>query len=238
MKKSATLFVDESGKSSLLEKAKEPFILTGITMMDEELSAVEGFFNYIKRKFEIPVLQPFHSYHIFEHPNLKLPDAKSMSLADSLAEYISLIPVDIRVVEIDKSAFREALGIKSDENFKGDSKRKEMKDYPYRIMASYLFALFGAYLEKNDCIGQILADSRKGGDHQLLKTLHMCKEKLVPFRDGRHSEVIKKRVQAICFAEKGYLSGGLEIADLISYVTFLRARRMISSKEYLGMHLI
>lgn len=237
MKDTSTLFIDESGKSSLAEKENEPFILTGVILKDIEIPAIEGFFNFIKRKFNIDPTRPFHSYHIYENPKTRISTPKALALSKSLAEYISLIPIDIQVVIISKSEFKNALGIKSNEDFKGDSKRKEIKQYPYRIMASYLFDWFGEKLEKDGSIGQIIADSRRGGDHQLLKTLHLCKESQA-FNVKFSSEAIEKRINAICFAEKGFLSGGLEITDLVSYVTFFRARRLIKNQHDIGLNLI
>src|SRR3989344_2642417 len=227
MRKASTLFIDESGKSSLAEEENQPFILTGVILDDIEIPAVEGFFNYIKRKHGIDPDKPFHSYHIFEDPRSKIDPAKAEALAKTLAEYISLIPIKITVVGINKNDFKNALGVKSNDDLKGDSKRKQMKQYPYRVMASCLFGWFGKELERKNSIGQITADSRKGGDHQLLKALHLCKEGHVPYATG-YQEAVNQRVRAICFAEKGFLSGGVEITDLISYVTFFRAKRMLS----------
>jgi len=152
MRKASTLFIDESGKSSLAEEENQPFILTGVILDDIEIPAVEGFFNYIKRKHGIDPDKPFHSYHIFEDPRSKIDPAKAEALAKTLAEYISLIPIKITVVGINKNDFKNALGVKSNDDFKGDSKRKEMKQYPYRVMASYLFGWFGKELERKKII--------------------------------------------------------------------------------------
>ncbi len=237
MRNTASLYIDESGKSSLAQKENEPFLITGVILKDNETQAVEGFFNYIKRKYKIPVDKPFHSYDIYENPRTKISESDALALSGTLAEYISLIPIKTTIVVIDKQEFKNVLGIQSNEDFKGHSKRKEMKDFPYRVMASYLFGWFGKDLETENCIGQIFSDSRRGGDHQLLKTLHLCKEKVISFNKGYY-EAVRNKVTAICFAEKGYLSGGLEITDLISYVTFFRARRLISTKQNIGLDLI
>ncbi len=125
-----SLYLDESGKSSLLD-AKDPFIITGTIINDDEIKAIEGFFTYIKRKFKIDENKPFHSYHTFEEPNTKLSDNTLQELAVSLSEFISLIPIKIRILSVDKTKFRDVLGVKSDDDFKGDKKRKEMSDYPY-----------------------------------------------------------------------------------------------------------
>lgn len=226
----ATLFIDESGKSSLAEVESDPFVITGVILENREIQTVEGFFSYIKRKFGIPVDKPFHSYDIYENPKTQLKDSDLSLLSNSLAEFISLIPIQIYLVLINKNEFKSALGIKSNDDFKGSTERKEMKNYPYRVMASFLFAMFGKYLEKNNSVGQIIADSRRGADHQLLKTLNLCKEGAVPFKED-YVKSIKKNLTALCFAEKGFLSGGLEVTDLISYTAFIRCKRLLSQQN-------
>jgi hypothetical protein len=232
--KHSTLFIDESGKSSLVEKANEPFLLTGVILDTEEITPVEGFFNYIKRKHEIELSHPFHCYDIFENPRSKLTDTKAKAVIGSIAEFISLIPIKIMVISIDKAEFRKALGVKSDEDLKGSKERREMREYPYRIMSSILFKWFADYLETTGGIGQIIVDARRGGDYQLLKTLNLCKDPNGPL-DKKSAQLIKDRCNAICFAEKNFLSAGLEITDLVSYVSFFYSRRLLSSMNSINL---
>lgn len=237
MMNSSTLFIDESGKSSLAQAGSKPFLLTGVILSDQEIQTVEGFFNYIKLKYKISTENPFHSYDLYENPSTRINESEAESLSKTLADFLSLIPVEIHVAFTYKPEFWEALGINSERDFKGSTERNEMKDFPYRVMGSYLFGKFGKFLERADETGQVIADSRRGADHQLLKTLTLCKENHVPFKDG-YSEQIQKRVTAICFAEKGYLSGGLEITDLVSYVAFCAASRQLSRLKNLGLSYI
>lgn len=218
------LFIDESGTSSLLKESKEPFILTGVILEDREVNIIEGFFNYIKLKYSINVNEPFHSFNVFEDSNTKLPTAKAKDLITKLSDFISFIPIKLRILSVDRSMFRNALGVKSLEDFKFDSKRKELKDFPYRIMASHLFKWFAEHLESEGSIGEIVVDAKKGGDAQLIKTLYLCKDCLDVFDDSTRN-LIRKKCTSICFAEKYCLSGGLEIADIISFTAFQHARR-------------
>lgn len=235
MTNKATLYIDESGKSSLKEQENNPFIMTGVIIDDKEINAIEGYFNYIKRKYGIPPNSPFHSYHIYEDTTTKLSDSQLLELSSTLAEFISLIPAEIRVLEINKQVFRDVLGIESIDDFRGSKERKEMPDFPYRVMSTILFKWFSDYLEGHDVIGQIICDSRRGADHHLLNTLNLCKEGHVPYSDSTVSAKIKKRVSAICFGEKNYLSGGLEITDLISFISYFRVRRLISANQNIGV---
>ncbi len=230
----ATLFVDESGKSSLADQKNKIFLLTGVILDNSELNIIEGFFNYIKLKFKLPTDKPFHSYEIFEKKDTKLSNSDLIELSKDISEFLLLIPIKIYVAEANKETFRGVLGIKSIDQLKGSSERKEMKDYPYRVTAVYIFSKFGKYLSDKNAIGQIIADSRKGGDHQLLKTLDLCKEKVIPIKDEYHLS-IKNNVSAICFAEKSFLSVGLEITDLISYTCFNSAIRNMSNLSETGL---
>lgn len=238
MNHKSTLYIDESGKSSLAEEENNPFIITGVVLDDIEINSVEGFFTYIKRKFNINPDLPFHSYHIYEHPTSKLSDNELLSLSRVLADFVSLIPIKVRILEIDKNEFKQALGVRSNEDFKGSSQRKEIPNFPYRVMATDLFAWFGKYLHKKNMQGQIIADSRRGADHHLLNTLNMCKNGNVPFTTNELTQYINEKVNAICFSEKNFLSGGLEITDLISYVSYFRVRRLLSQNENIGIDLI
>lgn len=231
----STLFIDESGKSSLLSDEKEPFIITGVILDDQEITAIEGFFTYIKRRYQIDDTKPFHSYHIFENESTKLPNDKLVELSKTLAEFLSLIPVRITVLEVEKKTFKTAIGLTNEEQCKGSKERRNVPELPYKILAADLFVWFAEYLKSTDRIGQVIADSRRLGDHQLLKTLTACKEGHLATIDGNTSLLIKEKVTALCFAEKNFLSGGLEITDLISYVTFFRVRELLSKNEDIGI---
>ncbi len=232
--KHSTLFIDESGKSSLAEVANDPFILTGVILDDKEITSIEGFFNYIKRKYDIDQSKPFHSYHIFESSKTKLSDKRAASLIISLAEFISLIPITIAVISTNKQMFRNTLGISSMKDFKGSVERKELREFPYRIMAAQHFHRFANYLKTNNSVGQIISDSRIGGDYQLIRTLTLCKDMYGPL-GKEDSQLIKEKCTALCFAEKNFLSGGVEITDLISYVSFFHARRMMNSMAHINL---
>jgi hypothetical protein len=113
----STLFIDESGKSSLAVKMDEPFILTGVILDDSEIATIEGFFRYIKLKLGVPIDKPFHSYDLFESEISKITTSKAKKLVRSLAEYLSLIPIKVMIVSIDKDLFKRALGVKDLSDF-------------------------------------------------------------------------------------------------------------------------
>lgn len=152
----STLFIDESGKSSLSSAATEPFILTGVILDDKDINTVEGFFNYIKRKCDIDVSKPFHSYDLFEKPETKIEISKAKSLLKATGDFISLIPIQIKVIVVDKAVFKNALGIKSNDDFKFDSENKEIKEFPYRIMAENCLNGLRIILKKKTILAKLL----------------------------------------------------------------------------------
>jgi hypothetical protein len=234
----STLFIDESGKSSLLSNEQEPFIITGVILDDQEIVTVEGFFTYIKRKYNIDETKPFHSYHIFENEEIKLPDSQLLELSKTLAEFLSLIPIQITVLEVDKRIFKKAIGLENKEQCKGSKKRKAIPKLPYQLTASKLFKWFAKTLKSEGRIGQVVVDSSRRYNTSILKTWNLCQEGHLPTTKGVVSELINHHVTALCFAEKKFLSGGLEITDLISYITFFRVRELLSKNKDIGIPLI
>jgi len=156
------------------------------------------------------------------------------TLVETLADFINIIPIQIKVISINKIEFRKILGIRSNNDFNGSQKRKELKEFPYRIMAAKLFKWFADYLHKTGNIGQIIADAKKGSDDQLIKTLNLCKENSGPLKP-EDSKLIKEKCTAICFAEKSFLSGGLEITDFISYTSFFHIRKRMYEMNFIKL---
>lgn len=236
MKKSkSTLFLDESGKATLTDPKYDVFLLTGIILDDEEVNNIESYFSYIKRRFDLNENEPFHSYDIFEGPKRNSLD-RNKKLASLIADFIETIPAEITICVVDKPGVKQGLGVTSDQQFKGENKLKknEVKESPYKIAASTLFHRFAKHLNNQNRTGMIITDSRRGADAQLLKTLELCKLESGPLKE-ESTGLVKDHVSAICFAEKNYLSGGIEIADLISYTLFFELRNMRDTGKKLGL---
>jgi len=231
----STLFIDESGKSSLVDSKYNQFILTGVILNDDDIKTVEGFFTYIRRKYKIDTNRPFHSYDIFEDIGSDELTPKEMAtLVETLADFINIIPIQIKIISINKVEFRKVIGIKSNKDFSISRNAREIKEFPYRIMAAKLFKWFAEYLHKTGSIGQIIVDAKKGSDDQLIKTLNLCKEFSGPLKPVE-SKLIKDKCTAICFADKTFLSGGLEITDFISYTSFFHVRKSMSEMNFIKL---
>lgn len=234
--KKFTLFLDESGKSSLASEQAEPFILTGLIIEKRDINTIEGFFRYIKRKYSINTNSPFHSYDIFEHPfEKKLPDYKLKKLSNDLCDFIEIIPIKILILQIDKKLFKSALGIKSLDDFKKNSSTKKMHEFPYRILFTYQLRWFAETLAtKEGSWGEIITDSRRGSDKNLIDALEQAKQP-ESILDPKIKKIIKDRCTGIRFVNKSYLSGALELTDFISYVSFFRTRQLLKTVKAIGL---
>ena len=227
-----TLYLDESGKYSLKSNEQEPFILTGVIIEKKDVNAIEGFFKYIKLKYEIPTTSPFHSFDIYESFTKKHSDTDLKNLSCNLADFISLIPIKIKILQINKKVFKKALGIKSNKDFQGSWRRNKMVDFPYKIMFTYFLGWFTKYI-KDDYIGSITIDSRRGADKNLIDALDQSIDPTSDYEE-KVKKIIKNKCTALCFANKSFLSGALELTDFISYTSFFKSRRMLSQVKKWG----
>lgn len=226
------LFLDESGKASLA--SSDDFILTGVILQQRYKSIVEGYFNFIKSKYGVNVNAPYHSYHIYEHPYHKLHNSDLKKLSVDLADFLSVIPVDIKIIRVNKAIFRRALGIKSDNDFTGSPKRVSMKEFPYLITFSYLLGWFSDFIKDGNVIGEIVADSRRAADKHLVEALDKTKSPEC-ILDAAVKDVLVRKCTAIRFATKYYLSGGLELTDYISYTSFFKVRKKLGNVKDIGL---
>jgi hypothetical protein len=142
------------------------------------------------------------------------------------------------VLQIDKKVFKKAIGLKNIDQCKGSKKRKAIPKLPYQLTVTQLFKWFAETLESKKHVGQVIVDSSRRYNTSILKTWNLCQEEHLPTIKGGVSKLIKNHVTALCFAEKNFLSGGLEITDLISYTTFFGVRELLSKNKKIGIPLI
>lgn len=144
---------------------------------------------------------------------------------------------NLKIYQIDKRKFKKALGIKNLDDLKGSQERKQLKDFPYRLMFAYFLAWFAKNLQNDGDIGDIICDSRHGADKNMIDTMDFSISPDCTL-SGEIKAVIKNRCAAICFAKKSFLSGSLELTDLLSFVSFFRARKMLTKVSHLGLNLV
>jgi hypothetical protein len=152
--------------------------------------------------------------------------------------------VDIKVLSLMKKNLKETIGINRllDKDIlarklrSGGALGGELRDIAYDILASDLFLWFSSHsLWKAGSKGGIIAESRKESDHALLTAFLQCKE---PDNYRSNEKMVQKRVDkmtrrvtSIKFENKIGECCGLEIADLISYVSFLALNRRLTFRQ-------
>jgi len=232
------IYIDESGIACLTDITESKFILTGVILDHEEEAQVAAYFNFIKRKYGIPEDNPFHAYDLFgnRHSKFYLSDVMIQNLSISLAEFIRISPLKSLCLSIDKEGLKRFLKIKDNSYFEGVRKRD--KEIPYEMLAIKILLWFGNYLnQKGKASGKIIVESRQNLDYATLKAYFSCKQEN-NFRTKRFREssvFFKENVGSIGFENKIGLCGGLEIADLISYISFLSVKKQISQHEQRGV---
>ena len=238
-----TLYVDESGGHSLTDIRSDDFLLAGVIMENKKDTEISAYFEFLKRKHGIDEGQPFHSVDLFEArgSDMYLPPKKAKALVSSLAEFIRIAPIEIKLLALKKKDVKEALGLNHlltkdqlSAKFRANGAiGGELRDISYDILASNLFLWFSShYLWRVGSRGAITAESRKESDHALLTAFLQCKEK-DNYRSNERTvqkrvEKMAKGVTSIKFENKIGECAGLEIADLISYTSFLALHKKLT----------
>ena len=244
-----TLYIDESGGHSLTDTRSDDFLLAGVVMENKKDTEISAYFEFLKRKHGIEAGQPFHSVDIFEArgSDLYFTPKKAKAIVLSLAEFIRIAPIEIKLLSLKKDDVKDALGVnhllnKDQLAIKlraGGAMGGELRDIAYDILASDLFLWFSGHsLWRAGSRGGIIAESRKESDHALLNAFLQCKE---PDNYRSNEKAIQKRaekmsrsVTSIKFENKIGECAGLEIADLISYTSFLALHRRLTFRP-IGM---
>lgn len=235
------LYVDESGIANLLDMSYKHFLLTGVIISAEESDNIDGYFNFIKRKYGLSTEEPFHSFEILEDDTsgIKLKPSAAKTFLASVTELIKIAPIRVKVIHSKKKSFRKMDGLKTEENFKYSKYNKKKADIIYTLSATKLFYWFAEFLEEQDAQGYVIVDSRKGLDIHLLEAYNNSKEQTQrrTREESLLADVAKIRLNSITFSEKNTLTGGLELVDLISFAFFHRFDIERKLKDYMKIGL-
>ncbi len=243
------LYLDESGIPGLTDYIYKRFLLTGVIVSSEEDIMISAYFNFIKRKYNIPTECSFHSYGLFEDKKSQhyLTKDDSRVITKSLAEFIDIAPIEFIVIFLNKYKLRRFFGFKKD-SFKGKpgdadiggAERRKNKEIGYDILASKLFFWFANKLKKESATGEIICESRTEQDIILLESYLNC-QKPSSFTKKRIvslSKKVRKNIISIKFEKKTGLCGGLEMADLISFTSFLHINNRIKEFSQRGVSIL
>jgi len=239
-----TLYLDESGSTSFTQKTLTSrgvhFAIGAIAVEHKEDASLSAYFEYLKRKHSLGLIKPFHSYDIFENTTSSqfLTPAKSRLLCASLAEFIEISPIKFNVLYLNREECRKYFKIKKSIESADITKHihgQTILDLPYDIVSTQVLWWFSNEVLSDHDKGSITAESREMDDHALLDSFirnkmpdnfSILKPNNKAYRSfeaklNLKANYMRARVTSLKFENKTAECPGLELADLISYVTFL-----------------
>lgn len=244
MAKQYTMYLDESGQSSLADFKDKYFVLTGLIVEDKTDAELSTYFRHIKRRHGIGEETSLHAYDLFENEKSDIyfsDNEKCKKFIASIVEFVENAPFYNYVFFIDKEEIRKKVGAPRGYTFKGSKKHKEDKGIPYEILTRKLIFEFAKILKRQKAIGSIVAESRRGADVVVLRAYldtqqHSLFEKENSLK--KQSESAEERIHSVCFAGKRSLKGGLELVDVISYLAYnhLIGKLPNRKKDRKGLH--
>lgn len=248
------LCVDESGTAALGINPYRFFLLTAVVINEDQQELACLLFTEWRKKYLKNPSKSLHTADFFEDfendykkPELRI-EKHFKSAVDDLLDILKHINFFTEVYYIDLKELRKKLGVtnvpeyreakdftNSQEKREYYQKRKIFEknlstahkgnlDKPYILPLFELFQFHNKHLEleekkdpfKRKFKGFINFESLSGADVKSINYFHKFKEK-INF-DYRH------RVVGINFPTKNSLDGGIEIADIISYVSYQTLR--------------
>ncbi len=241
--KKYTLYLDESGSTSFTQETLVSrgvnFAICSIAVEHSEDSSLSAYFEYLKKKHSLGSIKPFHSYDIFEniHSAQYLSPSKSKLLCKSLAEFIEIAPIRFNVFYINREKCRKYFQIKkSITNIEINAHQygQLIRDLPYDLVSTQALWWFSGDILSSESRGSVTAESREVDDHALLDSFirNKAPDNFVifpaghkghrPFEQKLHQNAVlmRQRVTSLKFENKIAECPGLELADLISYITF------------------
>jgi hypothetical protein len=221
------LYIDEPGTANINEYRDTFFVISGIILESQFDHDVTSYFTFLKRRYGLQEQVNFHAAEFFENKNNKLfntiSDDTAKEFCYSLGEFLKTIPLNIVSHAIDKNLLRAVL--KMPENLPHGTKKLtlEDRDIGYQIIVRKLLFEFTSHLIKQESFGSVIAESRRESDKVFLQAFLESQESF-RFREKPYyysiSDEARKRISSVRFENKRGLTGGLEIADICSYVVY------------------
>jgi hypothetical protein len=224
---SYNLYLDESGTANINDYRDTFFVICGIIIEKQYDHDLTSYFTFLKKRYGIQESVNFHAAEFFETRENSLfnniSDGKAEEFCFSLGEFIKTIPLKIIAHAVRKDIVRTL--VKIPEKYSMTAKRVNIEDIDiaYEIIIRKMMFEFASHLVAKDALGAVIAESRRESDRILLQAYVESQE---PFRFKEKpyyyeiSDETRKRISSVCFENKRGLTGGLEIADICSYVIY------------------
>lgn len=223
MKKPAYyMFIDESGDASL-NHAGQHFILAAVIIKHEDLQIIEGYLRLLKRKFFADDHKILHATDLFERPyqkyrQLRRPRNVTGPFIQRLHDILDIIPYSSCVYYVDKNTLRAHHSYKP---VKGKKSATLNLDLPYELAATSAILDFTNFLKSKHSKGEIVIESRLHKDSKFVEYFDNTRKSRFPGGNPnpRFNDV-KDSIPSLLIFNKYSGNSGLEIADLVAYITY------------------
>lgn len=236
------LFLDESGKTGILDVGPDSFLLSGLILDKDLHSALSSYMLSLKEKFNIPADENIHAFDLFEAErrrntnttggkHRKIPYSHIDSFFKTLSHLINGTDIHSLILIIDKQIVKDKICTVAGR--KGASpravlnflKRENLNDFLYETLARKMILEFAHFLEQNEAHGEVVAESRRDADGTVLRAFMTATNSDTFVNSPRYSGWARtgfNRIHSLTFQNKKGLSFGLEIADLFGWAYFHR----------------
>lgn len=217
------LFIDESGDASLNNLGKD-FLLTAVIIERGDFDIIQGYMRLLKRNFLQDDYKVIHTTDLFERPYQKYRrlysgrNKRMNAFMHELRGVLDTIPFQSCVYHIDKNKLRSKLGYKP---AKGRKSTSLNIDLPYEIAATQAIFDFTDFLKKKKSTGEIVIESRMHKDSKFVNYFDNARKASLPggAPNMKYKDVLKS-IPSLFILNKDAGNIGLEIADIVSYITY------------------
>jgi hypothetical protein len=221
-KPSYFMFIDESGDASLNHSGQH-FILATVIIKQQDFQIIEGYLRLLKRKFFDDDHKIIHATDLFERPYQKYrklcrPRSVTGPFIQRLHDILETIPYNSCVYYVDKNKLRTHYGYKP---AKGKKTGTINLDLPYELTATDAILDFTEFLKNKHSKGEIVIESRLHKDSNFVRYFDNTRKPTFPggspnplFND------VRKSIPSLFISNKESGNSGLEIADMVAYITY------------------
>jgi Protein of unknown function (DUF3800) len=228
-----TLFLDESGKTSFRDDSdEERFLICGVIIDKSLHEALSHYMLSLKEKSGIPPHSNIHAYDLFEKEEINDGPITYLKIGQFFTRFAHLIEgaeFKTILVEISKKEYKEKIskmaskyGVTVKPVLK-HLKKSQVNDFLYESLTRKIILEFGNFLEKNNAVGDIVAESRRGADSSVLKGFVDSTDSKLYSEGSQYCKWSKsgfERINSLTFQNKKGLSFGLEAADFFAWAYF------------------
>lgn len=244
------LYIDESGSGEIYNPKYKFFVIGAVTLPPTEKDLISSLFRKWRNKYLRKPTRCFHATDFFEdykpgYKNKELRFDRNFNIAvDELIEilrypdfkaqafYAKLSPLRGKFSLSEPPPYRDIFQNKTDEKTY-DQEQEAYKKSVVKTIGKRKFEPLALTLKKafsfhfgqlnsssNPKKGYINFESLSGADTVLIEQYHKLKSKI--------DQTYEEKIIGIDFHTKNSLEGGIELADLISYISFqsLRGRTL------------